>query len=106
MKIYRVIFKSIDIDEADNTLIITTFQNRELAEQYLKERIEELKEQEEILKQDDYVTEERKNYYERYLNGRVMEDSVSIYLEEDETYDEIMLKEKAERLEKETNYEM
>lgn len=57
MKIYRVIFKSIDIDEADNTLIITTFQNRELAEQYLKERIEELKEQEEILKQDDYVTE-------------------------------------------------
>ena len=58
MKIYRVIFKSIDIDEADNTLIITTFQNRELAEQYLKERIEELKEQEEILKQDDYVTED------------------------------------------------
>lgn len=106
MKIYRVIFKSIDLDEADNTVIITTFQNRGLAEQYIKEKIDELKEQEEILVKDDYTTEERINYYERYLNSRKMENSVSIYLEVDETYDEIMLKERAERLEKETNYEM
>lgn len=106
MKIYRVIFKSIDIDKGESTLIITTFQNRYFAEQYLKERVDELKKQEEILEQDDYITEERINYYERYLNGREIEDSVSIYLEEDETYDEIMLKQKRERLEKENNYEM
>lgn len=106
MKIYRVIFKSIDIDKGESTLIVTTFQNRYFAEQYLKERVDELKKQEEILEQDDYITEERINYYERYLNGREIENSVSIYLEEDETYDEIMLKQKTERLEKENNYEM
>ena len=88
MKIYRVIFKCTDLDEYYNAVTITTFQNKELAEQYLKEKIE------------------TENCYERFLDDRVMEDSVSIYLEEDETYDEIMLKEKAERLEKETNYEM
>lgn len=106
MKIYRVIFKSIDIDKGESTLIIKTFQNRYFAEQYLKERVDELKKQEKILEQNDYITEERINYYERYLNGREIEDSVSIYLEEDETYDEIMLKQKRESLEKENNYEM
>lgn len=106
MKIYRVIFKRVNIDKGESELIIITFQNRCLAEQYLKERIENLKKNEEILEQDNYITEERINYYERYLNGKKIEDSVSIYLEEDKTYDEIMLKERAERLEKENNYEM
>lgn len=106
MKIYRVIFKCTDLDEYYNAVTITTFQNKELAEQYLKERIEELKREEKSLNKGKYITEETENCYERFLDDRVMEDSVSIYLEEDETYDEIMLKEKAERLEKETNYEM
>ena len=77
-----------------------------MAEQYLKEKIEELKREEKSLNKGKYITEETENCYERFLDDRVMEDSVSIYLEEDETYDEIMLKEKAERLEKENNYEM
>lgn len=106
MKIYRVIFKCTDLDEYCNEVTITTFQNKELAEQYLKEKIEELKREEKSLNKGKYITEETENCYERFLDDRVMEDSVSIYLEEDETYDEIMLKEKAERLEKENNYEM
>ena len=46
MKIYRVIFKCTDLDEYYNAVTITTFQNKELAEQYLKEKIEELKREE------------------------------------------------------------
>ena len=38
---------------------------------------------------EDYCVDEKEDFYERYLDGRSMEDSVSIYLEEDESYDEI-----------------
>lgn len=106
MKIYRVVLKSKYLPAGEDEVEITTFLNKELAEQYIKESIENLKREEELLGNDTYKKIERENYYERYLNANEMDNSVSIYLEEDETYDEIMLKEKAERLEKETNYEM
>lgn len=106
MKIYRVVLQSKYLPAGEDEVEITTFLNKELAEQYIKESIENLKREEELLGNDTYKKIERENYYERYLNANEMDNSVSIYLEEDETYDEIMLKEKAERLEKETNYEM
>ena len=106
MKIYRVVLKSKYLPAGEDEVEITTFLNKELAEQYIKESIENLKREEELLGNDTYKKVERENYYERYLNANEIDNSVSIYLEEDETYDEIMLKEKAERLEKETNYEM
>ena len=106
MKIYRVVLQSKYLPAGEDEVEITTFLNKELAEQYIKESIENLKREEELLGNDTYKKIERENYYERYLNANEMDNSVSIYLEEDKTYDEIMLKEKAERLEKETNYEM
>lgn len=106
MKIYRVIFQSIYLDEGENQVRITTFLNKELAEEYLKERIKDLKSELDILNQEGYVTEEEENYYERYLDGYAMEDSVAIWLEEDDTYDEKMIKEKTKEQEKENNYEM
>ena len=106
MKIYRVVLQSKYLPAGEDEVEITTFLNKELAEQYIKESIENLKREEELLGNDTYKKIERENYYERYLNANEMDNSVSIYLEEDETYDEIKKKKKAERLEKETNYEM
>ena len=106
MKVYNVIFKSIDADEFDNTVTVTTFLNRDLAERYLQERIDELRKQLDELDKDEYRIDEEKDYFERYLTGRAIEDSVSIWLEEDNTYDEMMLKERVNREEKENEYEM
>lgn len=107
MKIYRVIFNSLDSDECDNTINITTFLNRDLAIKYIKDCIKSLKQQEQELDLEDYCVEESENYYERYLDGRASEDSVTIWLEEDETYDEKMLQEEQERQnEKDRAYEM
>lgn len=106
MKVYNVIFKSIDTDEFDNTVTVTTFLNRDLAERYLQERIDELKKQLDELDKDKYSIDEDKDYFERYLTGREIEDSVSIWLEEDNTYDEMMLKERVNKEEKENEYEM
>lgn len=56
---------------------------------------------------EDYCVDEKEDFYERYLDGRSMEDSVSIYLEEDESYDEIELQEEKLRQQKEEKeYEM
>ncbi len=107
MKIYRVIFKSIDADECDNTVKITTFLNRDLAIKYLNNCIENLKKQVKELDLEDYCIVELKNYYERYLDGRAIEESVSIWLDEDETYDEKFLQEKQKsENEKDKDYEM
>lgn len=107
MKIYRVIYKSIDVDECDNTIKVTTFFNKDLAIKYIEDRIKELKEQMKELDSEDYCVEETENYYERYLDGRSMEESVSIWLEEDNTYDELVLQEEQKmQNEKEKDYEM
>lgn len=103
MKIYRVIFESHDIDEADHTLNISTFFNKENAENYLQECKENLKEQNEELNLENYTIEETDDSYEMYLSGRQVEQGVSVWIEEDETQDEI---EKNLNIEKDNDYEM
>lgn len=107
MKIYRVVFTSIDIDESDHTVRITTFFDREKALKYYRELLEELKEQQEELDMDDYCIDEDETSYERYLDGRYMEQSVSLWFEEDKTYDELVIKTQAKaQEEKDKDYEM
>lgn len=107
MKIYRVIFISIDIDESDHTITVTTFFDRENALRYYREQLENLREQQEELDMEDYSIDEDETSYERYLNGRAMEQSVSLWLEEDETYDELVLQtHKKMQNEKDKDYEM
>ena len=85
--------------------IVKTFLNNDLALNYIKKKIKEIKNQVEDL--DDYCVEETEDSYERYLNGRSMEDSVAIWLEEDEFYDELeLLEEKSIQQEEEKDYEM
>lgn len=107
MKIYRIIFNSIDIDESDHTIRVTTFFDKDKAIKYYKELLSELKEQQEELDMEDYQVDENETSYERYLDGRAMEDSVSLWLEEDDTYDELELYKKQEmQNEKDKDYEM
>lgn len=107
MKIYRVIFTNIDIDESDHTVNVTTFFNRENAIKYYKEQLENLKQQQEEFDMEDYNIDENETSYERYLNGRAMEESVSLWFEEENTYDELVLnpQQKMEN-DKDKNYEM
>lgn len=103
MKIYRVIYESHDIDDADHTLNISTFFNKENAEKYLQECKESIKEQNEEFDLKDYTIEETEDSYEIYLSNRAFEQSVSVWLEEDETRDEIN---KDLKIEKENDYEI
>lgn len=89
MKIYRVIYSSIYVEDAENLVMVKTFLDKDLALGYMKKEIEEIKKQVDDL--EDYCVEENENSYERYLNGRSMEDSVAIWLEEDNTYDELVI---------------
>lgn len=56
MKIYRVIFTSIDIDESDHTVNVTTFFNKDKALEFYKTQLDDLKEQEEEL--EEYTIDE------------------------------------------------
>lgn len=105
MRIYRVIYSSIYLEEGENIINVKTFLNKDLALNYIKKKIKEIKNQVEDL--DDYCVEETEDSYERYLNGHSMEDSVAIWLEEDEFYDELeLLEEKSIQQEEEKDYEM
>lgn len=105
MKIYRVIYSSLYMDEGENVTEVKTFLNKENALNYIKKQIVEIKKQVEDL--DDYCVDEDAVSYERYLSGRSFEDSVSIRLEEDETYDEKFLQEERTlENEKDKDYEI
>lgn len=107
MKIYRIVFTSIDIDESDHTVRVTTFFDREKALRFYKEQLEDLKEQQEELDMEYYCIDEDETSYERYLDGRAMEQSVSLWFEEDNTYDELVIKTQAKmQNEKDNDYEM
>jgi len=103
MKIYRVVYNSIYIDGGENKIIITTFLNKENALRYYKERLNEIKKEEEELEMDDYCVDEENTSYERYLDERSMEDSVGLWIEEDDTYDELVLQKQQD--EKDKDYE-
>lgn len=105
MKIYRVIFTSIK--ELEYTVMIETFFNRENALRYYKEQLYDLKKQQEELDMEDYCIDENETSYERYLNGQAIEDTVFIWLEEDNTYDELDINKQAKmQNEKDNDYEM
>lgn len=103
MKIYRVIYESHDIEEADHTINVSTFFNKENAEKYFQECRESIKQQNEEFDLEDYTIEESDNSYEIYLSHRQVEQGVSLWLEEDETRDEIK---KHLNIGKENEYEM
>lgn len=105
MKIYRVVYSSTYMESGEKLVTVKTFLNRDNALKYLKKEIIESKQDVEDL--DDYSVEEDEISYERYLSGRSFEDSVSIRLEEDETYDEKFLQEEQTlKNEKDKDYEM
>ena len=110
MKFYRVIYKSVYLEEGESIVEVTTFLSKDLAISYLKRQIEFIKQDVEDL--EDYCVDEDETSYERYLDGRMAEDDVAIWLEEAEFYDEKELqleqeeKKKQEEHEKETDYEM
>ena len=91
MKIYKVIYSSVYIEGGENTVDVKVFLNKDVALKFIKRQIKEIKKEVDDL--EDYCVDEKEDFYERYLDGRSMEDSVSIYLEEDESYDEIELQE-------------
>lgn len=88
LKFYNVIYKSIYLEEAENIVTVTPFLNKELAMNYIKREIKEIKKEVDEDKIEDYCVEETEDSYERYLAGRSAEDSVSIYIEENDFYDE------------------
>ena len=106
MKIYRVIFKSIDIDEGDNTVTVTTFVDEGLARSYFQRQKMNLKDQENELDMDNYTVDDDEESYERYLDHRYMEESVSLWLEEIEKQLQESEKENEKNNEKDNNYEM
>ena len=105
MKIYRVIYKSLYMDGGESFTEVKTFLNKENALRFMRKQIVEIKKQVDDL--DVYYVDENEISYERYLVGRSFEDSVSIYLEDDETYDEKFLQEEQTlENEKDNDYEM
>ncbi len=105
MKFYRVIYKSVFVEGGEDIVEVKTFSNRTLAMNYLQRKIAYSKQDVEDDKKEDYHIEESETSYERYLDGYASEDNTSIWLEEDEFYDEMEIKEELEN-EKESDYEM
>lgn len=109
MKFYRVIYKSVYLEEGESIVEVTTFLSKDLAISYLKRQIEFIKQ--DVKDLTDYCVEEDEKSYERYLDGRIAEDDVAIWLEEAEFYDEKELEieqeeKRQEEIEKENDYEM
>ena len=104
MKIYKVTYKSIYLDEGEDLVTTTIFLNKDVALRYLQSEKAKLKQQERELDLEDYCIYENEESYERYLDGRFIEDQVSIWLDEDETYDEKVIQKMQN--EKDKDYEM
>lgn len=106
MKVYEVVYSKTNTKEDEDILIIKIFLNREIALNYLKRQIKETKE--EFKETKEYEIKETENSYERTLNGKIFEDSIYIWLDEEELYDEYELLMERKRLqnEKEKDYEM
>lgn len=106
MKVYEVVYSKTNTKEDEDILIIKIFLNREIALNYLKRQIKETKD--EFKETKEYEIKETENSYERTLNGKTLEDSIYIWLDEEELYDEYELLMERQRLqnEKEKDYEM
>ncbi len=110
MKIYRIIYTCFDIDTEEKTAIVKTFLDGKIASEYLKERIEEIKSSIEEEYLDLYRIKETETSFESHSRDSAVESAVKIWLEKDETYDEILLRRKEQRnnkqCEKEKDYEV
>lgn len=107
MKIYKVTYRNIYLESGENEVITTVFLDKDLALKFYEREKAKIIKQEEELDMDDYCIDENDWLYERYLDGRSAEDSIAVFIEEDETYDERMLRElQKSQSEKEKDYEM
>lgn len=92
------------MEECEDYVETKIFIDKNLAYKYLKEKISELKNDYE--QSEDYTIEEDDKSYSRYLNERYYEDSISIWIEEDETYDEKQKNLENDKNEIEVDYEV
>ena len=81
-KIYKVITKILCQDDFENTIRVKVFTDEKLASQYYKDLVDGAKDND--LNLDDYTIDEDETSFERYLTGYAAEDSLSIWIEEDE----------------------
>lgn len=105
MKFYRVIYKSVYVEGGEDIVEVKTFLNKDNALKYLQRKIATSKEDVEESDLEKYHIEEKQTSYERYLDGYASQDNTSIWLEEDNFYDEKELNNE-QKYEKEDDYEM
>ncbi len=68
---------------------VTVFTDPKLAKEYMQSLIKDAKKQENDLDLDDYTIDEDDTSYERYLTGYSADDSISIWMENDEICEEL-----------------
>lgn len=90
-KIYKVMLKSLYIDECEDRVEVKVFTDEKLARQYYNSLVSNIKEQNNELDMEIYDEEYTENSYERYLSGRYFEDSICVSIEDDEICNEIDL---------------
>lgn len=86
-KIYKVITNVLCQDNFENSITVKVFTNENLAKQYYKGLVEEAKNNDQ--NSDDYTIDETETSFERYLDSRAIEDSLNIWIEEDEVYESL-----------------
>ena len=86
-KIYKVITIVLCQDDFENTVTVKVFTDEKLAKDYYNELVDGAKDSDFDL--EDYTIDEDETSFERYLTGYASEDSLSIYIEEDEICEEL-----------------
>jgi len=94
-KIYKVITVVLCQDSFENTVTVKVFTDEKLAKDYYNELVDGAKDID--VDFEDYTIDEAETSFERYLTGYASEDSLSIYIEEDEICEEL---EKSNNMEK------
>lgn len=90
-KIYKVVLKSLYMDECEDRIEVKVFTDEKLARQYYNSLVSDIKEQNDELDMEIYDEESTDNSYERYLSGRYFEDCICVSIEEDVICNEINL---------------
>jgi len=86
-KIYKVISHDVYLESGEDSIDVKVFTDEKLATKYYKKLVK--KDKQNDFEPEDYTVDEDKTSYERYLTGRSSEDSISIYLQEDEICEEL-----------------
>ena len=81
-KIYKVITNVLCQDDFENSIDVKVFTDKKLALNYFKELVDGAKNCD--LDLEYYTVDESETYFERYLTGYAVEDSLSIWIDEDE----------------------